>query len=392
MAEPTIDEWLDPVFRGQRPASEPNANYHAHFGIAQHPNMFARMAGGPSIAQLMANRVTPHGSISDPARAARAEALRRLEQVKETQARLARQAAMSPWALRAEFGPRGALYTMQDVLRNTLRKSKALTSEKAQALAVETAKKDSAQRAKLAAEHRRIAGSLSGGSPTADLLGIIGTNVVLDIHERRQERDRRQRILAVGRRGGLATRPLSTTGLARTNRTGAGATRTLQPVAFPASRSRLPAAVSAASLGSSGGNSLATESAAAVAQAAATATPPTTASATRTTTTKPTPLLTTVRTMFTRTFPRTAPATRPRPITRATPQRQSLLNRLTNTIFPMTREAVGSQVADSKCDCPKPEKRKQSRDRCTNPIISRSVKDGIQTIKRKLQCPPSKPK
>lgn len=54
-------------------------------------------------------------------------------------------------------------------------------------------------------------------------------------------------------------------------------------------------------------------------------------------------------------------------------------------------EAQGvSSAGDPKCKCPKPEKKKRKEFACSNPIISRSVKDGVITIKRTLKCPPSK--
>lgn len=43
-----------------------------------------------------------------------------------------------------------------------------------------------------------------------------------------------------------------------------------------------------------------------------------------------------------------------------------------------------------RCDCPKPEKAKKKEFACSNPVVSRYVKDGIIIIKRKLLCPPSK--
>lgn len=53
-----------------------------------------------------------------------------------------------------------------------------------------------------------------------------------------------------------------------------------------------------------------------------------------------------------------------------------------------------TQMKAADCDCPKPTKTKRKKFDCSNPLVSRSVneKDGIITIKRKLQCPPSKRK
>lgn len=56
-------------------------------------------------------------------------------------------------------------------------------------------------------------------------------------------------------------------------------------------------------------------------------------------------------------------------------------------------EGVASAASsDPKCRCPKPEKKKKSGPRCTNPIVSRKKDGDLLTTVRKLQCPPSKPK
>ena len=50
---------------------------------------------------------------------------------------------------------------------------------------------------------------------------------------------------------------------------------------------------------------------------------------------------------------------------------------------------VGTQTMSGKCDCPKPKKEKKKEFQCSNPIVSRYVKDGLIIIKRKLVCPSS---
>jgi len=65
---------------------------------------------------------------------------------------------------------------------------------------------------------------------------------------------------------------------------------------------------------------------------------------------------------------------------------------------PTTAQLLGLDTAQAskECKCPKPkreEKKKKDRSNsCRNPQISKTIADGIITIKRKLQCPPSKPK
>ena len=56
---------------------------------------------------------------------------------------------------------------------------------------------------------------------------------------------------------------------------------------------------------------------------------------------------------------------------------------------------TGTQLASCQCKKPTPprgEDKKQRKVRCVNPVISNSVKDGIQTITRRVTCQPSKPK
>jgi len=52
---------------------------------------------------------------------------------------------------------------------------------------------------------------------------------------------------------------------------------------------------------------------------------------------------------------------------------------------------AGTQTASAKCDCPKPKKEKEKKSfSCSNPVVSRYIKDGLIIIKRKLVCPQSK--
>lgn len=376
------EEWIDPIFVGQRPASEPNANYSAHFGVASHPNMFARMAGGPSLAQLMANRITPVGSISDPNRRTRARALANLYTPEELAA--PRGTTYADYATRGELeGRRRAQVNSQ------LDQLHALDAElEAQRRKLDGQTKEAARAARFRAEHGRVAASLSGGSPTADLLGIIGTQVVLEVHDRRAASDRRKRILRVGRRGAAATRPLSTAGSARPNRTGALATRPfIASGESPARRS--PVAISASEVGDSRSD-------------------PITASDLLTAPTYHQEEL--AAQVDTKRSTLQSPPSQPglgsrwvqatlqalaRPIRRARTQAPTIpeLARINPATGLTALEQQGVESASSgPCDCPKPEKPRKKRATCSNPIISRSVKDGIITTKRELQCPPSKPK
>lgn len=53
--------------------------------------------------------------------------------------------------------------------------------------------------------------------------------------------------------------------------------------------------------------------------------------------------------------------------------------------FPVPQEEL------DKCKCP-PKKKRDKSQSCTNPVVSRKVRDGFIYIKRKLQCLPSKRK
>lgn len=67
-------------------------------------------------------------------------------------------------------------------------------------------------------------------------------------------------------------------------------------------------------------------------------------------------------------------------------------------LTPFNPMGVSSAPAESQssreCNCPKPkqEQKKRREPRCVNPVISRTVKDGVRTTKTRLTCPPSKPK
>lgn len=54
-------------------------------------------------------------------------------------------------------------------------------------------------------------------------------------------------------------------------------------------------------------------------------------------------------------------------------------------------QGVGSP-GDPRCRCPAAKPKKRREPSCKNPVISRTVKDGIRTTKVQLKCPPSKPK
>jgi len=343
---------------------------------------------------------------------ARALAIRNARIVNETYSRIV-SVLSPPWMVRKKLGKSGKLYTLKDIQANTLRTNKAINNAKAKA-ARETIRTRNTTRA----TERTIFGGWRGGipgiggvvtrrsgidagNPVRDALTEIWLGRVLDA-----DAARKRLSTATNRRGALATRNLPTR--SGTNRRGslaqrptigttANAGRTAAPATAPATRStrELPTRSDPVESEASREARRAME---------------------RTRQELPTASTTARRTgvqqqsgMFVRTggmFPRlTAARLLPRTAARAATPRLARVVGSSSTILeqpalsfgqsltPLNMSGVGSRTADAKCECPKPKKAKKKEFACSNPLVSRSVsKDGIITIKRKLQCPPSKPK
>lgn len=258
--------------------------------------------------------------------------------------------------------------------------------KQAQAIVRQQQRQQAANR--VAGQTLRRAGASTGPGSTADLLGIIGTELNIELYERKRAAAQRQRILRVGRRGALA-QP-SASGSAVPGRSGARSTR---PLASPVIAGQ-PAAPTAAkkSVGTDepavAKKVVSSESAKSKAARAVLASSPSLPK-TRTSSAKATPasFLTfgsfstpanpfpTLPRQVTRQVARGAPA-RPRS---TSPTRSPELTRLQQPVL----------TSQYQCQCEKPPKRRK-RAGCTNPLISRDVRDGVITIKRKLQCPPSR--
>lgn len=213
---------------------------------------------------------------------------------------------------------------------------------------------------------------------------------------------RLRRLSTAGPRRAAATRAFQPSAAGLTNRTGAGATRAADRVAGGAAATRGRAATVASTIPA---RASATATRAASSSAGAT----TSASATRNQVVTQNALtqlqqnaqssLDAVLERFTkavrtppRTIPRSAVRLAPRTAAVVTPTAAVLPPSLTSLNPTRVASLVGSQVATKKCDCPKPKKEEKKSFSCSNPLVSRYVKDGIIYIKRKLQCPPSKPK
>jgi len=63
-----------------------------------------------------------------------------------------------------------------------------------------------------------------------------------------------------------------------------------------------------------------------------------------------------------------------------------------NSFATSNSSLAGTSQSSKECRCPKPKKtQKSKKDRCTNPIVSKTIRDGFITTKRKIQCLPFKP-
>jgi hypothetical protein len=305
--------------------------------------------------------------------------------------------------VRKKLGKSGKLYTLADIQLNVIANNQAVRRAQQET----QAKSEEARRRFNADYTRRLGSSFASGAPTADLLSVIAVELLT---AQREEIDRKWGLRGAGltnRTGAASTRPISGAGL--TNRTGAAATRS---VAKPATRGNTaasdaqllaPVNTAAAAKGLRTGGVSVTKaqtgesaaSRAARASMAQTRALPALKQGLKNAVSNAGRLATQLRLNLS-SFPSVL-----RVASRALPARTSVLPRTpsrTSVGLPLTSlnpTLLGSQVAQAKCDCPKPQepkRKKDSAERCTNPIISRRESGGIITTKRKLQCQPSKRK
>lgn len=247
--------------------------------------------------------------------------------------------------------------------------------------------------------------------PAADAWIQVGTDINVWYYEQRLAEQRRKRILAVGRRGAAATRPLLPVGAggASTNRTGAGAAPLPIPSPRPStvpipgqSRVELPS-------GSPAVNPAAVPGAlpGIIPQPAPASIPAPSPGARPASVPASSPLPFQVRIanlgeqlLSALTGPRPATVVRPLPTTLTsfgtaaspslaaqpglTPSNSPLLGFSQQTLYEPT-----PQEDLDKCRCPKKQKR-SSKKRCTNPVISRTRAGDILTTKVRLVCPSSR--
>jgi len=227
----------------------------------------------------------------------------------------------------------------------------------------------------------------------------------------RRERERRLQRLSVGRRGALASRNFQPTG--RTNRTGAKSVRPyVSSPNVPVSGTRSNTGNATGSGAKSGQQSAnvpgipGTRTNQAPTQRPVSRDAGALTSKTRTQSWFESQLSQQLSQLLStgsrsRSQPRATFATRPAsrplvsPLSSSSTSSRALgaTSPLMNT---MTGQSLAQVEAQAQCKCPKPkkckEKKKKKSDKpsCTNPQISKTIADGIITIKRKLKCPPSR--
>lgn len=213
----------------------------------------------------------------------------------------------------------------------------------------------------------------------------------------RERRERRRELLAVGRRGAAATRSVSS---AVPGRTGAGSTRApaIPGIAGPVPGSAPVVARSGAGTGTDTGRASSPAEGLPGRRTGGLATRE------RTTTGHARADVDLVKMATNALSGQLEQFLSPRALPRAIPGNRVELARLLQPIqgaAPLVTASTAPQSAtstqtatrsqDKPCECPKKQKTKKVH-KCSNPVVSRYVKDGIIIIKRKLQCQPSKRK
>lgn len=385
------DDELDPDFRGPAPGREP---WERDTPPIRDPrDLFGSQAG--SLAQLAAVRIRPRtGPYAQGLlmyelgqRTAREAASRQVV----APASWLSDIPKAPWARRAKLGKGGRLYTLADVQRNVVRNNQAVNRAKEEGL-----KRAAAKAARAFAASTKRAG-FDVGNPLAETLTQEWLGRKLDDAQRQRERQRR--IQSFNRRGSLATRTIQP----RTNRTGAAATRALQPPGpRPGASTGTERAASTAKKLPTGRDPIVRpqvefplpEETKASKEARRVMSEAKTIPGIRSVLQLPQRIMSrlsvSVRSMLPTNFARMI---RPR-VQRTGLTSSDLRTAPTLSLLPANTLGVGSLVSSANCSCPKPSKpQKQRREKgCSNPLISRTERDGIITIKRKLQCPQSKPK
>lgn len=377
-------------------------------------NAFARFAGGARdpLLQMMNVRIKPLTSAwATSTRMAAQRFLRSLNTPKVSDVYSSTGfTAQSPWAIRKELGKSGKLYKLGDIIANVVRNNKAVNRAKEEAAKREIARESATKKAQALVREdigRRppVRGFTPGvrpaGSYAAPAIAGAGNALITTYtnlwYEQQRLRERRANILAVGRRGAGAVRALARSAIP--GRTGAKSTRALD-TRIAGTKSGVSKPTAAAAKLPTDQSTVAGESAASkAARRAMESNKSLPGIVTKTTEffKIPSKFSVTLRTpTFTDLLQQslTAPRARARLSTPVQTRARAPLAPLAmaSAIPTLTNTLVGSQVLQAKCDCPKPKKKSPSEQRCSNPVVSRTIKDGFITTKRKLQCQPSKQK
>lgn len=308
----------------------------------------------------------------------------------------------APWLKRAKFGKSGKLYTLRDVQTNVVRQNRAVNEAK-----VKAQKEASAREAKVRRSQggqilsddrwrggrggsRGPFGTFTRGTTASTIQAELFSAAVGQWLGRKLDADSARERLSrsTNRRGALAHRPGQLSG--RTGRTAAGDTGRLQPTAAGTSTGTQPGRVASQSqhpspnkVGSQSGESQASKDARRVLEGSRSL------PATVVGTGKPSGLAQLLGVgASTALFHSSG-----RFSTSSAGATSSLTSSLGQRLTPLNATGVQSGF-EQPCRCPpkRTNKRKDGKERCKNPVVSRVTKDGYRTTKVKLECQPSKPK
>lgn len=398
------DEELDPAFRGPKPGWEPgDPRPSARYSLF---DTYAN-AEQSNLAQLARVRVKPtfgpYAYGSNMYRLAQQYQLLTKAQV-EAERRYVVSSQMDALQAIEEKDRADALAALK-----RKQATEKLEAQRAQTKAISKAKAGA-----LASRLTRIKWlrNLRAASFGADLGPPPLTDLYADLNWQQIQRERRAKLglpqSRTNRRGAGATRPIDYTVQSRTNRTGAAATR---------SSSGGAARTSSTQAGKAGQR--VGESAVVIAPSVPqmpTKTPTRAPEASKTTTGQAQKqgqqqrqttqqaqqqrslVRSVLQLNYRNPFPdRLRALVRPR-VTAITPPRSSARARSPELdLTPLNGSLLSSvQVqGQQQCSCPpkrEPKRKKSGEKGCTNPLISRTVRDGVITIKREAKCPPSRSK
>src|SRR5688572_8262457 len=296
--------------------------------------------------------------------------------------------ASAPWVVRQE-GKRGKLYTLADIERNVIARNQAVKRAQEKAAA-----QKGQQRARAtSADLKRFARPVAGAAGVAGAGNVLISQLVDQYYVEKRIRERRGKLPSPvglpGRTGAKSTRV--TYGYTTPGRTGAKSTRviaapTTTPRA-PGQRMDKPPVVVSAPAESPASESAGSKAARRTMESSKGLVLEWPKSGLQLPTFKlPSWVNTTLRALTPARLSSTVRRVLPRSVGFST--RTSSPSR--TSLTPANMLTIGSQTATPGCECPKPKPKQPRASSCTNPRISREVKDGIIITKRKLQCPPSK--